>query len=221
MRILASICFVILINWFALTNPVISVSLLDGGGIRKTNLTTGPRAFVEAHLARNVGDVITVKVIENISALKSTEINLNNDTKHNADLSLQIAMTTTSTLTPTTNDVANMLTNFALPVDYSRRNLKTIGVNNKAQYTAMVSCLVVEVDPESGNMIVEGSRQILMEGETKSLYIRGIASPKDLDSNNEVPSYKLANAQVQIIGSGSLSTERDTGFLQKIFRKIF
>ena len=60
-----------------------------------------------------------------------------------------------------------------------------------------------------------------MEGQTKSLYIRGIAFPKDIDSNGELPSYKLANAQIQIIGSGALTKERDSGFIQKIFRKLF
>jgi flagellar L-ring protein FlgH len=130
-------------------------------------------------------------------------------------------MTTTSTLDSAANDVANMVTSFRLPSEYSRRNQKEIQINNREEFFTIVSCLVVEIDPESGNMIVEGSRQILMEGQTKSLYIRGIAFPKDIDSNGELPSYKLANAQIQIIGSGALTKERDSGFIQKIFRKLF
>lgn len=201
--------------------PVNSVSLLESGGLRNNSLTGTPRTFMEPFTARNIGDVITVKIVENINAIKQADVTLDNDTRHDASLLLQIAMTTTSTLTPDTNDVANMVTNFALPVDYQRRNTRQIQVDNREEFTAMISCLVVEIDPESGNMIVEGSRQILMEGQTKSLYVRGVVFPKDLDSNNEIPSYKLANAQIQIIGSGSLTNDRDTGILQKILRKIF
>lgn len=201
--------------------PVNSVSLLDGGGLRNNSLTGTPRTFFEPFTARNIGDVITVKIVENVRALKEETVELNNDTRTDSDLLLQIAMTTTSTLTPDTNDIANMITNFALPVDYAKRNSRKINVGNREQFTAMISCLVVEIDPESGNMIIEGSRQILMEGQTKSLYVRGVVFPKDLDSNNEIPSYKLANAQIQIIGSGSLSNDRDSGFIQKILRKIF
>lgn len=201
--------------------PVESVSLLDGGGIKNSTVNLGPRSFIDSLKARAVGDVVTVKIVENAEAVKKAEVTLNNDTRANNNLILEIAMTATSTLTPDTNDVANMITNFGLPVDFSRRNLREISVNNREQFTAMVSCLIVEVDPESGNMVVEGSRQILMEGETKSMYVRGIVFPKDIDSNNEVPSYKLANAQIQIIGSGSLSKDRDTGLLPKIFRKLF
>lgn len=211
----------ILFLGFAYANPSSSVSLLGSGGVRSNTLNTGPRGFIEAYVARTVGDVVTVRVTENVEALKQSQVLLDNDTRTDADLLLQIAMTTTSTLTPDTNDVANMLTNFALPVDFSRRNSREISIDNREEFFTLVSCLVVETDPESGNMVVEGSRQILMEGQTKSLYVRGIVAPKDLDSNNEIPSYKMANAQVQIIGSGALTKDRDSGVLQKIFRKIF
>ncbi len=210
-----------LVNCWLLLSPVESVSLLDGGGIRNNSISRAPRGYIEAFIAKNVGDVVTVKIVENVESIKNAEVTLDNDVRSDANLIFQMAMTVTSSLTPDTNDVANMLTNFALPVNYSRRNLRDISVNNQERFTAMVSCLVVEIDPESGNMIVEGSRQILMEGETKSLYVRGIIFPKDIDSNNEVPSYKLANAQIQIIGSGALTKDRDSGIIQKIFRKLF
>ncbi len=210
-----------LVNCWLLLSPVESISLLDGGGIRNNSVSRAPRGYVEAFIAKNVGDVVTVKIIENVESVKKSEVTLDNDVRSNANLIFQMAMTVTSSLTPDTNDVANMLTNFALPANYSRRNLRDIQVNNQEQFTALVSCLVVEIDPESGNMIVEGSRQILMEGETKSLYVRGIIFPKDIDSNNEVPSYKLANAQIQIIGTGALTKDRDSGVIQKIFRKLF
>jgi len=213
--------FLLMILALLNSESILAVSLLDGGGVRHNTLITGPRSFTQGYTARNVGDVVTVKIIENISTLKQSEIQLNNSTRSDADLVYRMGMTTTSTLTPDTNDVANMITNIALPVDYERRNTKNIGVNNREEFFTMISCLVVETDPESGNMVVEGNRQILMEGETKSLYVRGVVFPKDLDANNEVPSYKLANAQIQIIGSGSLSKERDSGIIQKIFRKLF
>jgi flagellar L-ring protein FlgH len=213
--------FFVLVLTLTAILPVNSVSLLDGGGLRNNSLTGTPRSFFEPFTARNIGDVVTVKIVENIDAVKESTVVLDNDTRADSGLQLQIAMTTTSTLTPDTNDIANMITNFGLPVDYARRNSRQISVDNREEFTAMISCLVVEIDPESGNMIIEGSRQILMEGQTKSLYVRGVVFPKDLDSNNEIPSYKLANAQIQIIGSGSLTNDRDSGFIQKIFRKLF
>lgn len=198
-----------------------SVSLLEKGGVKSNSLLQNPQSYYEAYIARKVGDVVTVRVVENVETMTRSEILVDNDTRSDADLRFQLGMTTSSTLDTSANDVANMITNFRLPADYSRRNQKDINVQNREEFFTLVGCLVVEIDPESGNMIIEGSRQILMEGQTKSLYIRGIVFPKDIDSNGEIPSYKLANAQIQIIGSGSLTKERDGGFIQKIFRKIF
>ena len=214
-----SIVFLIAI-FLSFTNAQ-AVSLLEKGGVRPSSLLQNPQSFFEAFQARKIGDVVTVRIMENIDAIKQSEIIVDNDTDSKANLSFQMAMTTTSTLDPTTNDIANMVTSFRLPSDYGKRNNREISVNNREEFFSLVSCLVVEIDPESGNMIVEGSRQILMEGQSKNLYVRGVVFPKDLDSNGEIPSYKLANAQIQIIGSGALTKDRDGGFLLKIFRKIF
>ncbi|TWW09101.1 hypothetical protein E3A20_17720, partial [Planctomyces bekefii] len=118
--------YFLLLMILALLNSesISAVSLLDGGGVRHNTLITGPRSFTQGYTARNVGDVVTVKIIENISTLKQSEILLNNSTRSDADLVYRMGMTTTSTLTPDTNDVANMITNIALPVDYERRNTK-------------------------------------------------------------------------------------------------
>ena len=50
---------------------------------------------------------------------------------------------------------------------------------------------------------------------------RNMGSSFYIDSNNEVPSYKLANAQIQIIGTGALTKDRDSGIIQKVFGKLF
>jgi flagellar L-ring protein precursor FlgH len=212
---------IIAVIFSTLDLSVESVSLLEKGGVKSNSLLQNPQSYYEAYIARKVGDVVTVRVVENVETMTKSEIFIDNDTRSNANLNFQLGMTTSSTLDTSANDVANMITSFRLPTDYSRRNQKDINVQNREEFFTLVGCLVVEIDPESGNMIIEGSRQILMEGQTKSLYIRGIVFPKDIDSNGEIPSYKLANAQIQIIGSGSLTKERDGGFIQKIFRKIF
>lgn len=180
-----------------------------------------PRGLIEAYKARKVGDLITVKVTENVTAIKKSEMGTSSSTSHDADITSRQAATKTSTLDPTNNDVKSSITHFEVPVSYGKDINRKITVNNNESFTTLVSALIVEIDPATGNMVLEGSRQIVMEGEMKSLYLRGIANPKDIDSNNEMPSYKLANAQIQIVGSGALTKDRDSGFIQKILRKIF
>ncbi|MCH2226560.1 MAG: flagellar basal body L-ring protein FlgH [Candidatus Caenarcaniphilales bacterium] len=216
--LLVSVLSLLLLSSSIISTPESkAVSLLQEGGLTSQTITASPRGFFETFLARNVGDVITVRVIENIDVLKRSEVRLQRDTNLDADFSFSQNMTSTSTLTPADNDIASMITQFTFPGQYRRNNDRSINVDNDETFTTLVSALIVEVDPQSNNMVVEGSRQIVIEGQTKSLYVRGIINPKDIDSNNEIPSYKLANAQVQIIGTGSLDKERDGGFLHTIF----
>lgn len=210
----------IFISFFS-AQGVSSESLLDSGGVTQQSMLATPRSFFEDFKARNIGDIVTIKVVENISSMKVSNVDLNTQTDHDASFKFIQNMNASSTLTPDTNDRINMTMEFIFPIDYGKSRERSIGVNNQETFTTLVSALVIEVDPVNGNMVVEGSRQLLVEGQTKSLYVRGVVNPKDVDANNEVPSYKLANAQMQIIGSGSLTKERDKGIIQKIFSGIF
>lgn len=201
--------------------PAKSVSLLGRGGLNQSQSLSNPRSYTDAITARQVGDTITIRIVENIQAIKKAEYRTGSNTDSDLNFTLRQAGTTTSTLDPSANDISNSVTAIRLPVDYGRNVNKEISVDNQEIFTTLISALVMEIDPASGNMVVEGSRQILIEGQTKSLYVRGIVNPKDIDANNELPSYKLANAQIQIIGNGSLTKDRDGGIIQKILRKIF
>ncbi len=202
-------------------NNAAAISLLQTGGQSQNALLSNPQSLIEAYKARKVGDLITVRIIENVDAIKKSEIKTNSNTDSKSQVTIRNAGTTTSTLDPTANDIKNTITHFQLPVSYGKDIQRDISVNNSEVFSTLVSALIVELDPATGNMVVEGSRQIVMEGEMKSLYLRGIVNPKDIDTNNELPSYKLANAQIQIVGSGALTKDRDSGLLQKILRKIF
>ena len=146
-----------------------AVSLLQDGGLKTTTITGSPRGFYETYQARNVGDVITVRIIENVNVLKRNEVKLKRDTDLNAKFAFTQGMTATSTATPADNDIASMITSFTFPGQYKRGLDRSINVNSDDTFTTMVSALVVEVDAQSNNMVVEGSRQIVIEGQTKSL----------------------------------------------------
>ncbi len=210
------LCFLLLS-----TKPSSAISLLQSGGLNQNEILNNPRGFIESYKARKVGDLITVRIIENIESIKKSELQTVSDTDSKSNVTIRNAGTTTSSLDPANNNIKNSVTLFQLPVQYGKNTNKSISVDNNEIFSTMLSALIVEIDPATGNMVIEGNRQIVMEGEMKSLYLRGIVNPKDIDSNNELPSYKLANAQIQIVGSGALSKERDSGFLQKILRKIF
>ncbi len=217
LKLLNNILFIMLIS----SLRVEAISLLQDGGMSQNALMNNPRGLIDSYKARKVGDLITVKITENVSAIKKSESQTSSSTNHDADITTRQAGTKTTSLDPANNNVKSSITHIEIPVNYGKDISRKISVNNSEIFTTLVSALIVEIDPISGNMVVEGNRQIVLEGEMKSLYIRGLVNPKDIDSNNEIPSYKLANAQLQMVGSGALTKDRDSGFIQKILRKIF
>ena len=203
---------------FLILLPAGAVSLLDQGGVVQRELNSGPNGFYQAQIAKNIGDAVTVRVIENIEVLKRNEVRLSRDVTADGGFELDIGMTMTSTQTPADNDIAQQIQSINLPASLNKRNDSRINVDNNELFTTLITALVVKVDPQNGNMEIEGTRQVVVEGQTKSLYVRGLVNPKDVDSNNEIPSYKIANAQIQIIGTGELDKDRDSGLIYKIFK---
>ena len=72
--------FLVILLLATLNLSVESVSLLDRGGVRPNSLLQNPQSYYEAFQARKVGDVVTVRVVENVEALKRSQVSTPNKT---------------------------------------------------------------------------------------------------------------------------------------------
>lgn len=59
-----------------------------------------------------------------------------------------------------------------------------------------MTALVVAIDSLSGNLIIEGERNLNVNGDNHVMSVRGSVRPFDIMSNNTILSYKLANADI-------------------------
>ncbi|MBX2819986.1 MAG: flagellar basal body L-ring protein FlgH [Rhodothermaceae bacterium] len=59
-----------------------------------------------------------------------------------------------------------------------------------------MTALVVAIDSLSGNLVVEGERNLNVNGDNHIMTVRGMVRPFDIMSNNSVLSFKLANANI-------------------------
>ena len=67
--------------------------------------------------------------------------------------------------------------------------------------TTTLSARVVEVLP-NGNLVLEGSKETLINSERQMVTVRGVARPFDLTPGNVVRSDRLAQLEVRINGKG-------------------
>ncbi len=86
--------------------------------------------------------------------------------------------------------------------------------------TGTITASVLEV-LGNGNLLIEGSRSIMVNRETQVMRVRGVARPKDIDSGNSINSKLLADAQIKFDGRGAVGRANRQGLMTKFFDVIF
>jgi len=75
---------------------------------------------------------------------------------------------------------------------------------------------VVEV-LANGNLVVQGEKWININQGEEYIRLRGIVRPSDISPDNTIASVRVANAQIQYSGDGSLADANEQGWLAKFF----
>ncbi len=86
--------------------------------------------------------------------------------------------------------------------------------------TARVTVRVVERLP-NGNLLVEGRHKILVNKDEQTITIRGEVRPRDINADNTVYSYNVANLQIEYHGSDPGRPGRRTGILTRLLNLLF
>ncbi|PLW83988.1 flagellar basal body L-ring protein FlgH [Kineobactrum sediminis] len=70
----------------------------------------------------------------------------------------------------------------------------------------------------NGNLVVRGEKWITINQGREFLRVAGIVRPADIGAGNSVPSYKLADAQIEYSGKGALADANRPGWLSRFFQ---
>jgi len=87
-------------------------------------------------------------------------------------------------------------------------------INRTAKTTGQITARVVKV-LENGNMVVEGRRSVIVNGETEVITLTGVVRPVDVSSNNTVLSSQLADAEIQMVGRGVVTESQNPGIIYR------
>ena len=69
----------------------------------------------------------------------------------------------------------------------------------------------------NGNLLVRGEKWITVNQGREYLRVAGIVRPTDIGTDNSVPSFKLADAQIEYSGRGALADANKPGWLSRFF----
>jgi flagellar L-ring protein FlgH len=170
-----------------------------------TNLTSDRRAY-------RVNDLVTVKVIESISAKGSADANLTKDSSASASLKNFFGL---EGKLPSSIDPTNLANTSA--------NTKFAGAgatNRAGELSAVLTARVAEVLP-NGYLVLEGAREIAINGDRQMIVMTGVIRTTDIAPNNVVLSTQVGQLSIRYFGNGLMKDNLKPGFLVRLLNKIF
>ena len=165
--------------------------------------------------AKRVGDIITIKIVENSSASNN-------------------ATTTTgrsSTLTGQLNSFFNFENKYTSGQDtFNPFGAVKGGIDSDFQgngstsrsgdLSAYITARIIEVLP-NGNFVISGTREVQINNEKQIIVLRGIIRPRDVSSNNVILSTYISDAKIAYSGSGVVDDRQKPGWMSNFLNKAW
>lgn len=173
--------------------------------------------------AMKVNDIVTVIISESTtttsSAKKSTSENSNfsfsgpnigyNGANNNRNQTINGVLSN-----------ANELLGIGINGPTSNNTFSGSGSNErKDSFTTTISARIIKV-LSNGNYYIEGSREILLDGEKQIIRIAGVIRPFDIDQRNRIDSKYIADAKIYYETQGEIKKATEPGWMRKVISTI-
>ncbi|MEO0422869.1 MAG: flagellar basal body L-ring protein FlgH [Pseudomonadota bacterium] len=162
--------------------------------------------FFEDVKARRVGDMITITLAERTDARKSAST----ATSRESELDIP-APTIAGGPVPRTG--TQFLQN---DIDTSRAFSGSGDSSQSNSLNGSITVTVVGVTP-TGNLLVHGEKWIEINQGSELLRISGLVRPADIQTDNSVESFRVANARITYSGRGAVARANAQGWLGRLF----
>jgi flagellar L-ring protein precursor FlgH len=193
-----------------------------------------PNYLYEDNRARRIGDIVMVNVVEKSNAKNKSKTKSNG--KNTMDMNVTNYFNQHSVTPIPFNSQIKGATGLDLagavgmqgyvgstPVVNTSRNNQFDSdgeTSRESTVTYTIGCRVVNILP-GGVMQVEGARQVRVNDDTQIMVVRGLLRPMDVGPDNTVSSTSLAEAQVDMFGTGVLADRQKPGWLSRILDNMW
>ena len=168
--------------------------------------------LTSARRASTVNDLITVRVIENIESSATADSRLDKASDGSAGVPTLFGL---ETKLPSSVDPSNLMSTT------SETRFKGGGTTSRtSMLTATMTTRVSDVLP-NGDLVLEGVRELELNGERQVVVLTGIARAQDVRRDNTVLSTQIAQLRIQYYGRGLMRDNLKPGWLLRIMNKIF
>jgi len=165
--------------------------------------------------ARQVGDLITVRIVERTS----TALDANTSTSRNSSTSAAITalLGADKTLLAAHPNLGE-----SIEIGASAQNAfdGKGSTGRGSTIDAILTCEVIEVQA-GGNLRVWGWKQVRVNREIQYLVVEGVVRPRDVQMDNTINSNLLAKAKIEVTGSGVVADKQGPGLGTRLLDRLW
>lgn len=168
-----------------------------GRGLWMTDLTSDLRA-------RHVNDLVTIRVVESLSASGSADSNVGKAGSASVSFPGKIGTALGK----------------ALPASSDTTFKGSGGTTRTTELSAVLTARVTEVLP-SGDLVVEGVREVDINGDRSVVVLSGVVRAEDIQPGNVVLSTQVGQLRIRSLSAGLMQDSLTPGWLIRMLNKIF
>lgn len=159
------------------------------------------------HKSFTEGDVITILLWEETSATVSSGSETDRSFEHGAEL-----------------EQGQGSLDFIPMASFGLSGANTFkgdaSTNRSGKLRGRMTARIVSID-DSGNLMIKGSRSVEINGEEEITQLEGLIRPQDVQSDNSVYSYNIADAKITYKGDGPIDDGSRVGLITRLFNFLF
>ena len=175
--------------------------------------------------ARQVGDIVTVKISESPKATKSADTNTGRTSSLEAGIDTLFGtedwyedevLPRINRNLPRPNPFGNPSVKGSMSSDFDGSG----STSRSGDLSAFITCRVTQVLP-NGNLHVVGSREVLVNHETQMIILSGVIRPRDINDDNVILSTFVSDAKIAYSGSGIVNDRQRPGWLANLLNSVW
>ena len=165
--------------------------------------------------AHQVGDIVTVTILETASATKEASTETDRASGIQASIPSFFGLEKKVVENNPNLDPSNLM-----EANISNTFTGSGKTTRKEDLLATLTTQVIKVYP-NGNMKIRGGKSVVVNNENQIIYLTGIIRPYDVSAANEIDSSKILNAQIAYTGKGIISDKQRPGWLARIVDRVW
>ncbi len=163
-------------------------------------------SLFEDLIARQMGDLLTVKLEEDTQAKKKADLDTTKDN------SISVTAPNVAGLDPSLIFGTDLSSTLASNHEFEGEG----EANQSNSLQGDISVTVVRVLP-NGNLVIRGEKRLTLNDGSEYIRLSGIVRPVDIDETNTISSSKIADATIMYTGDGSVADASKIGWFARFF----